>query len=222
MFLILEKLLRGENGVYKDMPEQYDARGQYENRLQTYFNDSNNADSTTMISPLLLATITLVRMNANYRGVATLCDDGQIYFFQMTPHDGAILHHWNGDGSYAGVIFHQEHNNTSYGYEQGASYGARWNQTSDGRYVWSYCPAYYYGSGIHITCVRVKDGKYLKWWTSDSNYGRQTCPIGKSSVCVFVDYNADGGSGLYHNVIDFEKRFATLDNGSDQLNLDTS
>ena len=41
-------------------------------------------------------------------------------------------------------------------------------------------------------------------------------------MLVTIDYNADGGAGLYHNVIDLEKRFATLDNGSDQLNLDTS
>jgi hypothetical protein len=32
---------------------------------------------------------------------------------------------------------------------------------------------------------------------------------------VTVDYNSDGGAGLYHNVIDLEKRFATLENGGD-------
>ena len=213
---------RGASGVYKDMPEQYAARGQYDNRLQTYFNDSSNADSTTYAVSTTASNNYSGQNESNYRGVATLCDDGQIYFFQMTPNDGAILHHWNADGTYAGVIMHQEHNNTSYGYEQGVSYGARWNQTSDGRYIWKYCASYYYGSGGHFVAVRVKDGKYLTWWTSDSNYARQTCPIGKSSVCVFADYNADGGAGLYNNVIDFEKRFATLENGSTSLNMETS
>ena len=213
---------RGENGVYKDMPEQYAARGQYDNRLQTYFNDSNNADSTTYEISTTASNNYSSTNECNYRGVATLCDDGQIYFFQMTPGDGAILHHWASDGSYQGVIMHQEHNNTSYGYDQGVSYGARWNQTSDGRYIWKYCAAYYYGSGGHFVAVRVKDGKYLTWWTSDTNYARQTCPIGKSSICVFTDNNADGGSGLYHNIIDFEKKFAVLENGSSSLNLQSS
>jgi hypothetical protein len=140
----------------------------------------------------------------------------------MTPGDGAILHHWTADGTYQGVILHQEHNNTSYGYEQGVSYGVRWQQSSDGRYIWSYCPAYYYGAGCHIVVTRVKDGKYLSWWTSDTSYGRQMAPIGKCSMLVTVDYNADGGAGLYNNVIDLEKRFATLDNGSNSFNLDTS
>ena len=213
---------RGESGVYKDMPEQYAARGQYDNRLQTYFNDSSNADSTTYEISTTASNNYSSQAESNYRGVATLCDDGQIYFFQMTPGDGAILHHWASDGSYQGVIMHQEHNNTSYGYDQGVSYGARWNQTSDGRYIWKYCAAYYYGSGGHFVAVRVKDGKYLTWWTSDTNYARQTCPIGKSSICVFTDNNADGGSGLYHNIIDFEKKFAVLENGSSSLNLQSS
>ena len=213
---------RGESGVYKDMPEQYAARGQYDNRLQTYFNDSNNADSTTYEISTTASNNYSSTNECNYRGVATLCDDGQIYFFQMTPGDGAILHHWASDGSYQGVIMHQEHNNTSYGYDQGVSYGARWNQTSDGRYIWKYCAAYYYGSGGHFVALRVKDGKYLTWWTSDTNYARQTCPIGKSSICVFTDNNADGGSGLYHNIIDFEKKFAVLENGSSSLNLQSS
>lgn len=213
---------RGESGVYKDMPEQYAARGQYDNRLQTYFNDSSNADSTTYAVSTTASNNYSSTNECNYRGVATLCDDGQIYFFQMTPSDGAILHHWTADGTYQGVIMHQEHNNTSYGYEQGVSYGARWNQTSDGRYIWKYCAAYYYGSGGHFVAVRVKDGKYLTWWTSDTNYARQTCPIGKSSICVFSDNNADGGAGLYHNIIDLEKRFAVLGNGSSNLNLQTS
>ena len=104
------------------MPEQYAARGQYDNRLQTYFNDSSNADSTTYAVSTTASNNYSGQNESNYRGVATLCDDGQIYFFQMTPNDGAILHHWNADGTYAGVIMHQEHNNTSYGYEQGVSY----------------------------------------------------------------------------------------------------
>ena len=95
---------RGASGVYKDMPEQYAARGQYDNRLQTYFNDSSNADSTTYAVSTTASNNYSGQNESNYRGVATLCDDGQIYFFQMTPNDGAILHHWNADGTYAGVI----------------------------------------------------------------------------------------------------------------------
>jgi hypothetical protein len=206
---------RGKTGIYANLPEQYAARGDYDNDLQTYFNDSNNADSTTYEVSTTASNNYSSANECNYRGIAHLCDDGQIYFFQMTPGDGAILHHWNADGTYDSVLYHQEHNQTSYGYEQGNAYGARWQQTSDGRYIWSYCPAYHYGSGCHVVAIRVSDGKYLKWWTSDSNYGRQSCPIGKSSVMVTVDYNADGGAGLYHNVIDFEKKFATLENGGD-------
>jgi len=157
---------------------------------------------------------------ANYRCQTCITNDGQVYAFTQTPSNGACLEHWNASGVYQGIIWNPTYT-TSYGYEQGTKFGSRWQVSSDGKYWWSYCPMYYYGSGIAFVVVRISDGKYLKFYNQDSSYGRTLAPLGKNKMIVLRDQNNDD-PGAYYKVIDFDYEFMRRDNGNEINDWDSS
>ena len=154
-------------------------------------------------------------IEARDRCQTCITDDGQVYTFTMTPSNGAILEHWNSSGVYSGILWNPTYT-TSYGYEQGTRYGSRWQVSSDGQYWWSYCPMYYYGSGIAFVVVRISDGKYLKFSTNDSSYGRSLAPLGKNKMIWTTDQNKDN-PGTYFKIIDFDYEFMRRSSG-DNIN----
>ena len=146
----------------------------------------------------------------NYRCITVLCDDDKVVMFQMIPHYGAWIHRWNSDGTAQGSQHNMSYT-TSYGYEQGQKYGARWQVTSDGQYVWAYCPAYYYGSGIMGCIIRVSDGKFIYCHHNDSTYGHQPCPVGKNDFLMSRQINTDGGEGMYYRMVRVKREMERLD-----------
>ncbi len=149
----------------------------------------------------------------NYRGVPVLCDNDKIVFFQMIPHNGAWICRWNADGTRDGGNLRHWSGTTSYGREQGERFGVRWQATSDGRYICAYCPYYYYGSGWLGAFIRVSDGKWLWDENTDTNYGYQVCPMGKSSFFNAHTYNTDSGHGLRHGMVNLDQQFAERGDG---------
>ena len=110
---------------------------------------------------------------------------------------------------------------TSYGYEQGTRYGARFTQTSDGRYVAMYCPAYYYGAGIMITITRVSDGKSLHTTWTTSSESVIPCPFGKSNFLMVSSRNTDGGQGVRFTQFNCDYRFGNTADNNDPSMVDS-
>ncbi len=171
--------------------------------LHNYFSDSNNADNKYVQTDNWPSS---GHSESEWRGIPVICDNEKLVWMQMLPHHGFWACRWNADGSFEGRIFNLSWT-TSYGQEQGERFGIRWQVTSDGKYVYGYCPSYHYGSGIMGVCVRVSDGKCLYEHQNDSSYGFHLCPRGKSDWFCSRSVNSDGGSGLYHICYDNKERF---------------
>jgi hypothetical protein len=185
--------------------------------LRDHFNDTNNR---TVYNEGQRLYDYSGHAESSYRCQTCLCDNGKIVTFHMTPHDGAVIQRWNADGTHEGVL--QRYSwTTSYGYEQGSKYGSRFQVSSDGRYMWSYCPSYYYGSGMYFVCVRVSDGKVVKFSTQDSTYGRLPYPVGKCGMGFLYTSNTDGGTGAHISHTDWDYVFA-VHNDQDTYNPDTA
>ncbi len=194
---------------HKDTPERYNA----------YSNDSDHAmrkyiaDATTngWIDTKYVQTNNIPHTGygeIEWRGVPVICDNEKLVWMQMLPHHGFWAFRWNADGSEEGRILNLSWT-TSYGSEHGPRWGIRWQVTSDGRYLFAYCPGYYWGAAIMGACVRVSDGKVLYEQHNDSTYGYQLAPMGKNNWFCCKSVNTDGGPGLYHTCHDTEWRFAT-------------
>ena len=153
------------------------------------------------------------------RCIPVICDNERVVMFQQINGYGAWTCRWNsptvdGNGNSAGSQKNFS-GTTTYGIDQGHRYGARFVQTSDGRYIAMYSPYYHYGAGVHMTIVRVSDGKTLhsQWQTSGD-----TCtpvPYGKSNFLMASTRNTDGGSGLRFSTFFCDWRFNTLNNNAD-------
>ena len=148
-----------------------------------------------------------------YRGCPVLCDNGKVVFFQMIPHQGAWACRWDTNGNSEGNL-RQWSGTTSYGREQGERFGMRWQVTSDGRYITAYCPYYYYGSGWLGMFIRVSDGKFLWDQSTDTTYGCQIAPIGKSSFMMHRNVNSDGGYGMYYTLQNMDHCFSQCADGA--------
>ena len=154
-----------------------------------------------------------------WRHMTCLCDNDKIVTFTMTPGNGCLVQRWNADGTAEGVIWNGTWT-TSYGYEQGQRFGARWQVTTSGKYWWAYCPSYYYGAGIYWICIRVSDGKMMKFQSNDSTYGRGMAPIGENGMFWSHSQNADG-PGLYFKTHELDWYMEVYDDNT-TLSLDSN
>jgi len=173
------------------------------------------------------------RSESHWRGPIVLCDNGAIVMHSMDARDtgGYLIRRWagpqdmptGGSGStltaYTPELIYHHHNGgwNCYGYGQGTKYGCRWQQSSDGRYVWMYSQAYYYGSGFCWTCVRVADGKVLRYKYDDSTHGWHFFPVGKSSMGLGNSENADN-PGYRFRVMNLDTMFEMW-NDKDSVNI---
>ncbi len=153
------------------------------------------------------------------RCIPVICDNERVIMFQQITNYGAWCGRWNsptvdGNGNFAGSQKNFS-GTTTYGIDQGHRFGARFTQTSDGRYIAMYSPYYHYGAGSHMTIVRVSDGKTLhsQWQTSGDT--AIPVPYGKSNFLIATSRNSDGGSGVRFSVFFCDWRFANRNNNSD-------
>tara|TARA_B100000085_G_scaffold115022_1_gene104758 strand:+ start:1064 stop:2587 length:1524 start_codon:yes stop_codon:yes gene_type:complete len=160
---------------------------------------------------------------SKYRPHPVICDNGKVTVYVQSPGWGANIMRWNENGEWEGsgtndvnnasVWYYGSVGHPTYGYEQGERFGTRWQCTSDGRYVWFNCPYYYYGAGALRAFVRVSDGKILYRNETDSNYGRQSFPVGKCSMGYVYNGNTDSGVGMQVGWTNLEDDFASLADG---------
>tara|TARA_B100001250_G_scaffold253171_1_gene217695 strand:+ start:801 stop:2279 length:1479 start_codon:yes stop_codon:yes gene_type:complete len=190
------------NSCYQDEADSYSDKSWNDNVLTTFYNSSSNRTlyAQSQSKPSNQTS------EDNYRCITVLCDNDKVVMFQMIPSYGAWTHRWDSSGNSEGRIWYSSWT-TSYGHEQGSRYGARWQVSSDGRYIFAYCAAYYYGSGLYFTAIRVSDGKCIHGVHTDSSYGYPIVPVGKSNFCMFPTYNTDGAPGVYYCLMDMDRWF---------------
>jgi len=202
---------------YKTLGDSYTAHTSNVGYLHDYF--QNTANRTVYTVNSFNTNTYSSTQEANLRCIPVLNDDDSVTVFQMTPGDGCLVYKWSSAGAPSGVLYRGSWT-TSYGYEQGIRFGARWQVTSDGKYLFGYCPSYYYGSGAYISAIRVSDGKFLRFTTQDQTYGRSCCPIGKSDMMWVYSANTNSGNGLYYRTVNLPHEFAIRNDGA-IFNLDS-
>ena len=184
--------------------------------LQSYFN--NNAGGRTVYGQAT-GKPTNGSTEDQRRGQLVLCDNDRLVMFQMITSWGSWVARWNsptvdGNSNCQGSIQNMSWT-TSYGIDQGARYGSRFVQTSDGRYIAAFCPSYYYGAGSMCAITRVSDGKtlYTNWQSSDSSI--VPIPIGKSNFLMCSSSNTDSGHGVKFIQFNCDYRFGNSNDNTD-------
>jgi len=150
------------------------------------------------------------------RAVVVVCDNGDILCSKMLPHHGFCTFKIEKSGSSyvtptANIFWH--HWTTTYGCEQGDLYGIKHRVTLDGKYIVTYAPTYYYGSGIRLSMIRVSDGKVLSLSIHDSHYGFSLVPVGPSDFIMTWSNNSDSGNGVRYYNLDMANQFETKNSG---------
>lgn len=202
------------------------------NKLYEFFQNTANATEYQEMNSYTGYNNLSGNNESRYRPIPFLCDNGDILCFSMNPSWGFTIWKWDGatkqqvresnsEGNLSknGEYYHGYSWTTSYGYEQGRQYGARWQVSSDGKYAWAYCPSYYYGSGSYFMAVRISDGKILKFENTDSSHGRHPFPVGVNSMGWMATYNTDSGQGLHLACHDLALEFERKTNGAN-ISLD--
>ena len=198
--------------TYSEFTQTYSALTENRGKLYDYFQDSNNR---TVYTQNNFNTNSYSSPDeSNWRCIPVLCDDGSITVFHMCPSHGAIVYKWDSNGTPQGVQWSGSWT-TSYGYEQGDWYGARWQVTSDGKYLMAYCPSYHYSSGAYVAAIRVSDGKFLRFQTNDDTYGRHIWPVGKSDFGWSYNANTNSGRGLRFRTVNLPTEFAIRNDDTD-------
>ena len=228
----------GNSGAsyYENETRNYAASGDGNNTpshsLGQFFQDANNVDDSYQAWNTSNGSWGSWA-ESYWRGPITLCDNGAIVQHSMDARDtgGYVVRRWAGPQSmntgggggslaaYTPELIRHNHwgGHNCYGYEQGDRYGIRWEQSSDGRYVWMYGQGYYYGSGYTISLVRVADGKVLWDEHPEGSHGWHFCPQAKSNIMISSSDNADN-PGLYFRVINLDTIFELYDDKT-QVNL---
>ena len=214
----LRKLALLSEEQYGDLAQRSNAyNNQTGGNYYNFFQDANN---------MVLYNQSSVTHN-NYSGagesywrhMTCLCDNDKIVTFTMTPGNGCLVQRWNADGTAEGVIWNGTWT-TSYGYEQGQRFGSRWQVSTSGKYWWAYCPSYYYGAGVYWICVRVSDGKFIKFQSNDGTNGRGMAPLAEHSMMWTYTTNSDG-PGIYFKVWELDYYMNVLNDG-DTISLDNN
>ncbi len=160
---------------------------------------------------------------ASWRGQCVLCDNERIVLFRLCSggSSGYAITRWNGPneatnpGQHNGEWIFNQSGHHHYGYEQGDRFGSRFQQSSDGRYVWLYGHHYYYGAGCYMCIVRVSDGKVIHWNYTDTGHGWMPYPVGKCNIGFVTSWDSNPNhNGCWWNTHNLDKIFAEQDDGS--------
>tara|TARA_B100002052_G_scaffold51921_1_gene45140 strand:+ start:99 stop:1592 length:1494 start_codon:yes stop_codon:yes gene_type:complete len=203
---------------YQGVTESSSAISNSNRPLDQYFANTSNRSSTNYYGQAS-GKPTNQTTEDRRRGQLVLCDNDRLVMFQMIPSYGSWVTRWNsptvdGNGNNTGALRDMSWT-TSYGIDQGTYYGSRFTQTSDGRYIAMYCPAYYYGSGLMCAITRVSDGKtlYTNWQSSDNSI--VPIPIGKSNFLMCSSSNTDSGHGVKFIQFNCDYRFGNSNDNTD-------
>lgn len=145
---------------------------------------------------------------SRYRAKIFISDDGtKVGFSRMTPSNEFIYAVINLDFATTTAVVDFKQNlglTTSYGWEQGSNYGIRHEITWDNKWAVTFCPYYYYGSGMMAYFQSTEDPDvYYYASDTDTNWGCQIFPFHRSKFGYNKSSNnADGNQGARLNILD--------------------
>jgi hypothetical protein len=146
----------------------------------------------------------------------TLCDNGDIYVSHAIASVGLstikipFVSNAYGVGSETIVA-----STTSvYSLAGSDGLGLQKNISNDGRYAYSFCSYYYYGSGLLMHIIDTVTSRVATIRITSTSYGYQPIPINKNNLFVNYSVNSDGNVAHSVHKTDFETIFASsaLDN----------
>jgi len=131
----------------------------------------------------------------NLKPVTT--DNGNVYVTVMFTSSNFTLYRFTRSGTSAitGTYVTQQSLTTSYGLDSGTAYGQRTITSRDGTTVLTFCPYYYYGSGIRSFMIDKTNNTYTVYGNSNTSYGLQPVPYGDNGWTYY--YCGNGYAGNY-------------------------
>lgn len=138
-----------------------------------------------------------------------LRDDGQLHMYTFFPSSKMANYYWTNPTTTGNINTTQgstASNTTSYGYDQGESYGMHIISSRDGKNYAFISPYYYYHSGLNHMYSGMKEttnGPSHIIQNHDSNYGYTVLPWRDDGFCTY--YAANGYASNYSgtNIRDF-------------------
>lgn len=151
-----------------------------------------------------------------------LCNDGQIFVSVMFTSNKLALYKFTRNGTsaitatyIAGVV-----TSTTYSYATDVYYGQKSMTSRDGNSVITFCPYYYYGSGIAALMFNRINSTYYSYSATDSSYGYNVVPY-KDNGWAFY-YCGNGYASNYNgSYIAARYLLDTAANASTFVNLGT-
>jgi hypothetical protein len=152
----------------------------------------------------------------NYRGTIVVCDNGDVVVTKMIPSKDTYSVKYVFDSvtnkySVPEEVLWKHTYTTSYGFEQGNYCGIRFQISNNGKYVLSYSPTYYYGSGINLAIIEVSSGKIIHSSLDDSTYGYSLVPLADQNFMISKSINADSGVGMTTSILHLKSLFANTE-----------
>lgn len=170
--------------------------------------DAVNGDVSTLGAPDVLLNTTLASWtNSNegrFNSKWVLVDDGSIFVssFNEGSNTGTLrkITRDAGDASLSNTVVSTLNNTTSYGLDQGESYGQRQMQTRDGSMVVNWFVYYYYQCGIRSWVIDKRNSSWAVGY-SENNTTSGTYPVkyrdNGFAYYVAGNYYAGNFSGAY-------------------------
>ena len=134
---------------------------------------------------------------SNYNVKPFLCDSGLLYVTVMFPSSAYRLYSFSRSGTNLvnATLVTSINLTTSYGQEQGSSYGQKKITSRDGTSVVAFCPYYYYGSGIASYLINKSSASYTTYSSTDTSIGFQVVPYKDNGWAFF--YAGNGYASNY-------------------------
>ncbi len=168
--------------------------------------DRYPSPSVALARPEVVRTNSTVSLSSNwsvnssesyYSLKPVVTDSGKVYVSVFFESSSLTLYEFTRSGTSAitGTYVTALGTTTSYGRDQGTAYGQRTITSRDGTSVATFCPYYYYGSGIKCFMIDKTNNTYSTYAYNDTSYGHQIVPW-LDNGWIFI-YCGNGYAGNY-------------------------
>jgi len=157
----------------------------------------NRPEVTRVDATLSLASSWGTNNSESYYNLKPITtDNGNVYVSVFFTSDRLALYRFTRSGTSAitGTYITGLGTTTSYGKDQDEIYGQRQITSRDGTSVATFCPYYYYHSGIKCFMIDKTNNTYSTYSQNGSSYGVMCMPYGDSSWIFYY-----GGNGYASN-----------------------
>ena len=165
----------------------------------------NRAEVTRVDATLSLASNWGNNSDSYYNLKPVTTDNGNVYVSVFNEGTSLILYQFTRSGTAAitGTYITQLSTTTSYGRDQGDNYGQKQITSRDGTSVATFCPYYYYSTGIKCYMIDKTNNTYNVYAQNGSSYGVACMPYGDAGWLFWYNgnnyaSNYTGGYAIAH------------------------